>query len=162
VKPAPLTSSVEEDAEHIREILTAIGRQRSLRDPFSTMCEEKDLSPAQLHCVGWLGTDGALSMGDLSRRLGITEKTITGIVDRLEAAGHVRRERDAADRRVVRVKLTESGAVLYQRVNTEFVSGLGEFLGVLDADDRSTFIRILDTFRNRLATPSDPAIREGK
>jgi DNA-binding MarR family transcriptional regulator len=39
-------------------------------------------------------------------------QTVTGVLDRLERAGHIRRRRDLDDRRAVRLELTESGAEL--------------------------------------------------
>lgn len=45
----------------------------------------------------------------LARECGITGSTAVGVVDRLEHAGLVRRERDREDRRVVRVQVTDVG-----------------------------------------------------
>ncbi len=39
-------------------------------------------------------------------------QTVTGVLDRLERAGHVARRRDLGDRRAVRLELTESGRAL--------------------------------------------------
>ncbi|MBD2846896.1 MarR family transcriptional regulator [Paenibacillus sp. IB182496] len=44
---------------------------------------------------------GPITAGELSRITGLTTGTVTALVDRLEAAGYVRRERDTADRRRV-------------------------------------------------------------
>lgn len=45
--------------------------------------------------------------GWLSRRLGLTSASTTGLIDRLEAAGHVRRERSGHDRRKVELFVTD-------------------------------------------------------
>lgn len=62
--------------ERLRELICALGRLRSLRDPIARAVEELGLTPAQVHTVIWLGEDGPLTMGELSRRVGITGKTI--------------------------------------------------------------------------------------
>jgi DNA-binding MarR family transcriptional regulator len=49
-----------------------------------------------------------LGPGELSSRLGITPAATTDLIDRLEAAGHLLRERNPADRRRVRLVPTES------------------------------------------------------
>jgi len=49
-----------------------------------------------------------LGPGELSSRLGITPAATTDLIDRLEAAGHVLRERNPTDRRRVRLVPTES------------------------------------------------------
>jgi len=46
-----------------------------------------------------------LTAGELARRTGLTTASITGVLDRLEDAGFVRRQRDAQDRRRVLVYL---------------------------------------------------------
>ena len=50
---------------------------------------------------------GPLTPGRLAELSGLTTGTVTGVLDRLEAGGFVRRERDATDRRKVIVKLEE-------------------------------------------------------
>ncbi|GAA1978655.1 hypothetical protein GCM10009817_18940 [Terrabacter lapilli] len=55
-------------------------------------------------------SDGRLGPRELSTRLGITPAAMTDVVDRLEAAGHLLRERDTTDRRRVRLVPTESAA----------------------------------------------------
>jgi DNA-binding MarR family transcriptional regulator len=47
-----------------------------------------------------LGT-GPITAGELARRTGLTTGAITGVIDRLEKAGFVRRSKDAGDRRRV-------------------------------------------------------------
>jgi DNA-binding MarR family transcriptional regulator len=79
------------DVVQLRELLVALGRLRSLRDPIATTCEQTQLTPPQIHALLWLGQEETLAMGELARRLGITEKTVTGLVDRLEREGYVLR-----------------------------------------------------------------------
>jgi DNA-binding MarR family transcriptional regulator len=52
------------------------------------------------------------SVGGIGERLRLDSNTLTPLIKRLEKAGHVRRERDTADERMVRVHLTESGSTL--------------------------------------------------
>jgi DNA-binding MarR family transcriptional regulator len=48
-----------------------------------------------------LDAEEPITAGELAARTGLTTGAITGIVDRLESAGFVRRKRDAGDRRQV-------------------------------------------------------------
>ncbi|MEU2629453.1 MarR family transcriptional regulator [Kitasatospora sp. NPDC007106] len=50
-----------------------------------------------------------LSVGELARSGGVSSRNVTGLVDTLEGDGLVRRVRDTADRRSVRVLLTAEG-----------------------------------------------------
>jgi DNA-binding MarR family transcriptional regulator len=54
-----------------------------------------------------LQVHGPLTPGQLAELSGLTTGTVTGVIDRLEGAGFVRRERDPSDRRKVLVILEE-------------------------------------------------------
>ncbi|HUO99650.1 MAG TPA: MarR family transcriptional regulator [Rhizomicrobium sp.] len=55
-------------------------------------------------CLGALSLIGAATAGRLARETGFTTGAITGIVDRLETLGHVRREPNPDDRRSVIIR----------------------------------------------------------
>lgn len=57
----------------------------------------------------------ARTIGAIAERLGLESSTVTPLVKRLEAAGHVTRQRNPDDERQVRVLLTDSGRDLRQR-----------------------------------------------
>ena len=71
---------------------------------------------AVLAVLGWgqgqgidRGPPGRATHAELARRMWLSPATLTGVVDTLEKAGYVRRERDGSDRRVVWLALTEAG-----------------------------------------------------
>jgi DNA-binding MarR family transcriptional regulator len=55
---------------------------------------------------------GPVSQRDLAAQVGVSPATLTPVMDRLEAMGAVKRERDRADRRVVCARITPRGRVL--------------------------------------------------
>jgi predicted transcriptional regulator len=59
------------------------------------------LNAAEWRCLGLLGRHGPTTAGKLAEWSGFTTGAITGIVDRLERAGYVRREPNPRDRRSV-------------------------------------------------------------
>ncbi|KQN92631.1 MarR family transcriptional regulator [Sphingomonas sp. Leaf231] len=63
------------------------------------------------------------TIGAIAERLALESSTITPLVKRLEAAGHVGRQRDPRDERLVRVTLSDSGRGLRERCGC-----LGEML----------------------------------
>lgn len=142
---------VAAEAERLKALLIALGRQRSLRDPLASTCEQMQFTPPQLHTLLWLGEDGPLTMGELARRLGVTEKTVTGVVDRLEREDCLHRERDTVDRRVVRCRLTDKGARTYAELDAHLLEKLSQMLAMLDAEDRSALFSLLQKLGSRLA-----------
>lgn len=64
-----------------------------------------------LECLDLLNLNGPVTAGRLAELTGLTTGAVTGLVDRLERVGYVRRERDPNDRRkvIVRVEVEEAG-----------------------------------------------------
>ena len=121
------------EARKLLGLLILLGRHRSLRDPIAATCEELQLTPPQIHALMWLGHEVPLTMGELARRVGITEKTMTGVVDRLEKAACLQRERDPRDRRIVRTRLTRKGEATFRRIAGQVMQQTSRFLAILDA-----------------------------
>ncbi len=69
-------------------------------------CREMNLTGPQGMLVGILAHHGGMKISDLSERMGLSNSTVSGIVDRLENQGIVERLRSKEDRRVVRVNVT--------------------------------------------------------
>jgi DNA-binding MarR family transcriptional regulator len=150
VRTNPSLPGLAAEARRLRERILGLARHSSLRDPVSAMCEQARLTPPQIHSLLWLGHDGPLTMGELSRRVGVTEKTGTGLVDRLEQEGYAARERDQQDRRVVRARLTPRGAGAYRRLDAAIDQKLARLLGLLEGPDRRALTRILDKLIARM------------
>jgi len=72
------------------------------------------LTPPQFYVLATIGYAGSLPFGEIGAKMMVTVSNLTGIVDRLEEKKLVVRQRDATDRRVVRVLLTEKGTKLYK------------------------------------------------
>jgi len=67
--------------------------------------------PQYLVMVALWSRDGQ-TVGDLGETLFLQSSTLTPLLKRLEGLGHVTRERDPADERQVRVRLTRAGTAL--------------------------------------------------
>lgn len=93
-------------AEHLLTLLPRL--QRWAATTVQADHGDHGLSLRQL-TVLYVIRDGADSPGALSRRLRISPAVVTGLLDRLEQAGYVRRLADPSDRRRLRLALTETG-----------------------------------------------------
>lgn len=67
----------------------------------SAVAETAGISSSDMDCMDFLNLEGRMTAGRLAELTGLTTGAITGVVDRMEKAGLVRRERDAEDRRKV-------------------------------------------------------------
>lgn len=69
------------------------------------------IANSDLECMDILYLEGRVTAGRLAEVTGLTTGAITGVVDRLEKAGLVRRERDDADRRKVFIAVVPEAAM---------------------------------------------------
>jgi DNA-binding MarR family transcriptional regulator len=85
----------------IRDGLRDLGIQLSLLNHH--VGAQLELRDVDLDCLDLIDREGPISPSALARRAGLHPATLTGILDRLERAGWVTRERNPQDRRAVRV-----------------------------------------------------------
>lgn len=67
-------------------------------------------------CLDLIDRRGRVSAGQLANDSGLTTGAVTAVIDRLEAAGYVRRIRDTLDRRKIWVELTEDTRNITARI----------------------------------------------
>ncbi|NRD59611.1 MarR family transcriptional regulator [Corallococcus exiguus] len=146
--------ALSKDVDRMQELMFSLGRRRSLRDPIASTCEQLQFTPPQVHALLWLGLDGSLTMGELAKRLGVTEKTVTGVVDRLEREGHLVRERGDTDRRIVRCRLTDKGKQTFAKLDRSMHRAMGVVMGMLDPDDRQALFRVLEKVLSKMDAPA--------
>ena len=96
-----LIAETEEILAHVRAL-----RRDLLRNPYAD-AEGSGLTGPQVTVMACLVRGGPLTLTELSRQLGMSHSTASGIVDRLQARGLVQRTPDAADRRRTRITVTE-------------------------------------------------------
>jgi DNA-binding MarR family transcriptional regulator len=65
------------------------------------VADRAGISASDMDCMDFLNLEGRMTAGRLAELTGLTTGAITGVIDRLEKAGFVRRERDDSDRRKV-------------------------------------------------------------
>lgn len=109
----------------------------------SRFFEEQGITGSQygvLRCLFEAGEEG-LMLSELSKRLMVTCGNTTGVVDRLEQAGYLRRERCVGDRRVVWARLTPEGARVYQRVMPAYIRLIHELCAGLSRQDQEAITR---------------------
>jgi DNA-binding MarR family transcriptional regulator len=90
----------------LRELEHAMRRSSALGVIFGqTVASNAGVSSSDLECLDFLNLEGRVTAGRLAEVTGLTTGAITGVVDRLEKAGFVRRARDDNDRRKVFIEL---------------------------------------------------------
>src|SRR3982074_1918747 len=107
----PALSRPKARAALMQELEHAVRRSSGLRVVCGqTIASRVGISSSDLECLDFLNLEGRVTAGRLAEVTGLTTGAITGVVDRLEKAGFVRRERDENDRRKVFIAIVPENA----------------------------------------------------
>ncbi len=121
-----------------------------------SVLEEMELTFPQTMLLLELRVMGECSMGELSRRLGITQGVATRMVDRLVERGLVERRRDKADRRVVRVTLAQKAEGIAKRIENENRERLKQLFATVPEKERADLIAILKAMERQFEKEGMP------
>lgn len=110
-----------------------------------------DVTMPQLKVLMLLGLHGSAPVSSLAARMKVSPPNVTGILDRLELHGWVRRTSDPHDRRVVRVVLTDEGQMFLEELQKAGEERLIGPVGRMKAADqralRQGLAALVDAFR---------------
>lgn len=98
-----------------------------------------------------------LTVREIGDRLFLDSGTLTPLLKRLEAAGHIRRARDKQDERQVRISLTETGRALRDKAE-EIPNQVGCVLG-LPIDELRALTEQVAKLRSRLHDSASLAVK---
>jgi DNA-binding MarR family transcriptional regulator len=138
----------------IRESLRDVGVQLSLLN--NRIGSHLDLKGSDLECLDLIDRLGPVSPSVLARRAGLHPATMTGVMDRLERAGWITRERDPADRRAVVIH-----PVISRRADVlRLVAGMGAAMARICADYSDGELELIAGFLRRTAQAGREAAAE--
>jgi DNA-binding MarR family transcriptional regulator len=103
--------------------------------------------------------DGSADQTTLGKMLVVNRSNVTGLVDRMERDGLVRRVADPTDRRLKRVRMTSAGARLLEKAEQTYAARTREVVAGLTATDLATLCRLLETVRTAVRRGSAPRRR---
>lgn len=112
----------------------------------------QNLTIAELHTIAAIGLHESVPMKQIAQRLGVTLATVTVAINKLEAKGHVKRERCSTDRRQVMVSLTTAGRKAWRAHDAFHRKMTDGALEGLDPDDARVLIGTLDQVKDFFET----------
>jgi DNA-binding MarR family transcriptional regulator len=110
-----------------------------------------ELTAPQFDIIATLGNTPGMTPKELGEQTLITKGTLTGVIDRLEAKGLVRRSAHASDGRSQVVQLTESGDALFRRIFPEHMAHLRRAFAGFGAADYARIEGALRELREAFA-----------
>jgi DNA-binding MarR family transcriptional regulator len=132
----------EQTAEesHARAMMHLI-HQVTAGNPERTTLE---LNVRQRLVIQSLGIAGGRPIATIGQQLGLTPSTMTGLVDRLEEQGYLRREAHPSDRRATVLRLTRKGEMAFQRELEFYRALVDQTLSALGEDAKKLVLAALD------------------
>lgn len=122
----------ESITNHTIDVITRVNRWAQ-----SAMLQDQikgELSLRQLSAL-YIIEHEETTPGQLARRLMVTPAVVTGLIDRLERRGFVRRESESEDRRRIHLELTEAGRAAGASVRHELAGYFSSALEDLSDDE---------------------------
>ncbi|MFQ5654826.1 MAG: MarR family winged helix-turn-helix transcriptional regulator, partial [Planctomycetota bacterium] len=105
---------------------------------------QHEITGPQLVCLLAVEEHEPVTGSAIARHVHLSPSTVIGILDRLEAKGLIRRERDLRDRRLVQVSLTEQGKTLVASAPSPLQDTLAEAMNDLQEVELATIADSLD------------------
>jgi MarR family transcriptional regulator, 2-MHQ and catechol-resistance regulon repressor len=107
------------------------------------------LTPPQFDVIATLGNTDGMTFKQLGEKTLITKGTLTGVIDRLEEKGLVRRGDHPGDARCFKVVLTKAGEREFQRTFQPHVEYVGRAFAELSQSEIDLMIAKLNSLRTQ-------------
>jgi DNA-binding MarR family transcriptional regulator len=108
-----------------------------------------NITPVQALVLGFLADEDGITSSELGKRTELDSATMTGILDRLEAARLIERRGHPADRRSIQIHLTDPGRTLAVEAVRSIVEANREFLNILTERERKELRGLIRKLRDQ-------------
>lgn len=135
-------SQIRKDCEKLADIFTVL--QRCFLMNLSKELARGRVSFPQYFLLGFLALQKNLTMSGIAAKMGHTTAAATGLVDRLENLGYVRRMHASDDRRKIEVQITPSGLSLVAQIREDMVNSLAEMMRLLSPGEQRAWVQVYD------------------
>lgn len=110
--------------------------------------EPYGITPPQFAVMSFLWQrEGLINQNQLGELMGTDNATLSGIIDRLEKADYVKREKNHQDRRSFNLVLTEAGKKIRQEIEPIVREHNKNLVKPLEEEEKATLIRLLKKMR---------------
>jgi DNA-binding MarR family transcriptional regulator len=122
-----MTRKADKDPSRLDSMLcfTVYSTAHAFNRAYKPLLDALELTYPQYLAMFALWEKDNLTVKEMGERLHLDSGTLTPLLKRLEAMGLVRRARDTADERNVRISLTPAGEALHQKEQTVRLGILG-------------------------------------
>jgi len=117
---------------------------RTLRHEFHGLMQDSGFTFPQLSVISILAKNGKQKVSDVSEKMGLSDSTVSGILDRLEQKGIIERKRNKDDRRVVKIYLSNGSQEICQEFHRKREEYFAHLLKELSKQEINDIIKGLE------------------
>lgn len=136
---------------NFRKVVTSVKRHLMAKDGLG----EGSPSGAQLWALWHVQSSPGLTVLELTAKLSLHQSTTSNLVEKLETTGYLRRQRDTADKRVVRLFVSRMGARVLKQAPDPASGKLPEVLNRLSPQELAALELALQSLSRELGVTAD-------
>jgi DNA-binding MarR family transcriptional regulator len=122
-----------------------------LKHSMSKVFEDTNITPPQGMVIRMLSHNNKMKISELSNKLGLSNSTVSGIIDRLEKQGMVQRERSVEDKRVVYVNISPTFNDMHKTFHKRADENIKNIMNKGTPEDLHHIMEGLSTLKKLLA-----------
>lgn len=139
------------EIERLADIIMMM--QRCFVQNLSEELSRGQVSFPQFFLLGHIASSESLSMTAIADKMAHTTAAATGLVDRLQNLGYVKRMHASDDRRKVLVRITPKGVDLVGRIRQDIVARLSAITGILEPEEQTAWLQIYEKIHAHITCP---------
>ncbi len=116
----------ERDVQSLADFVLFSQRSCILR--LSPELTKGKVSFPQFFLLAYLAEEECLSMSNIAKMMGHSTAAATGMIDKLQELGHLKRYTAAADRRKIMVRITDQGRALVEQMHRNIAADLAQMM----------------------------------
>lgn len=127
----------------------------SIEEAALNQSEFSNLSIKEMHTIEAIGLSGDLSSNQVAKKLGVTPGTLSVSIQNLVKKEYVERVKSVKDRRVVKLKLTKSGKLIYRLHRKFHTDMVKETAKGLNPEEAEVLLKSLKNLKQFLVKKKD-------
>lgn len=132
---SPQSTTEKQKAQEAQQLADfVLFSQRSCILRLSPELTKGKVSYPQFFLLTYLAEEECLSMSNIAKMMGHSTAAATGMVDKLQELGHLKRYTAAADRRKIMVRITEQGRALVAQMRSSIAADLAQMMAKEDSE----------------------------
>jgi len=118
--------------QHSNDVIDAItGTHKTLLRESGELLSKEGMTRPEFQALRCVAEKGPVPMKGISEKMFVTRASITGLIDKLESKGLVKRTAHRRDRRATIIELTPKGVAVQERVSSKYKAFMQDALKVL-------------------------------